>query len=71
MYIVAEMYYARKAEPRASKLLYEKEVKAKQQRHKARLKQMKPSVDNKAPKRFRHLERNLKKEQLQEGEEST
>ena len=62
------MYYARKAEPRSSKLLYERELAERHKRHKDRLRRMKPSVDNKPPKRFVHLERNLKKEQMQEGE---
>jgi len=62
------MYYARKAEPRSSKLLYERELASRLKRHRDRLRRMKPSVDNKAPKRFIHLERNLKKEQMQEGE---
>ncbi|KAA0146179.1 hypothetical protein FNF27_05322 [Cafeteria roenbergensis] len=60
------MYYARKAEPRSSKLLYERELAERHKRHKDRLRRMKPSVDNKPPKRFVHLERNLKKEQMQE-----
>ena len=64
----AVMYYARKAEPRSSKLLYERELAERHKRHKDRLRRMKASVDNKAPKRFVHLERNLKKEQMQEGE---
>jgi hypothetical protein len=32
------------------------------------MKSMKPSVDNKAPPRFKHMRRNLKKEQMDEGE---
>lgn len=60
------MYYARKAEPKASKLLFKKEVERRQQLHRAKLRSMKASVDNKAPRRFKHMKRNLKKEQMME-----
>jgi hypothetical protein len=110
------MYLARKAEPKASKLLFKKELEMRAKIHKyvlllhvsgrttglavpsdgaclgsptpsasplfasllrcvrstlnrEKMRSMKPSVDNKAPPRFKHMKRNLKKEQMDEGED--
>lgn len=49
------MYFGRKAEPKSSKLLYEREIAEKQRRHRQRLRNMKASVDNRAPKRPKHM----------------
>ena len=58
---------ARRAEPIANKYLARKEREKNLRRHKARLRHMKPDIDNKPPKKPKHLQRNLKKEQMMEG----
>lgn len=57
----------RKANPVASKLLADVEIKKKQEAHRKRLASMKPSLDTKPPPEHKHLYRNAKKEQLMEG----
>ena len=42
----------------------EAEVKRKQAQHRKNLANMRCSIDNKPPVRYRHLQRNMKKEQL-------
>lgn len=44
----------------------EAEVKRKQAQHRKNLANMRCSIDNKPPVRYRHLQRNMKKEQLME-----
>lgn len=60
------MYMGRKANPVASKLLADVEIKKKQEAHRKRLASMKPSLDTKPPPEHKHLYRNAKKEQLME-----
>eukprot|EP01138_Halocafeteria_seosinensis_P008999 gb/GECG01009198.1/.p1 GENE.gb/GECG01009198.1/~~gb/GECG01009198.1/.p1 ORF type:complete len:269 (+),score=34.20 gb/GECG01009198.1/:1-807(+) len=60
------MYYGRKAEPKASKITYQRDVERNYELHRRRLQKIKPSVDNKPPKQCKHLRRNLKKEQMLE-----
>ncbi len=43
---------ARKAEPRANKLLYEAELRHRREMHEKKLRAAKPSVQNGAPKGF-------------------
>lgn len=43
---------------------YEAEVRRKQERHRKNLATMKCSIDNQPPKRYNHLQRNMKKEAL-------
>lgn len=56
----------RKAMPMGNKQCYARHVKMCQDKHKEKLREMKCSIDNQAPKRHTHLSRNLKKEQLME-----
>ena len=56
----------RKCMPRGNKHLDDKWVKHCQNLHRAKLKQMRPAIDNKPPPRFVHLEQNLKKQQMDE-----
>lgn len=52
----------------ANPITYKRDVKHRHDMHKRRLRSMKPSVDNSAPKSFGmpHMRRNPKKAQLQE-----
>jgi hypothetical protein len=61
------MYMGRKANPCASKLLFEAEIKRKQEIHRKKLATIGPSLDSKPPPEHRHLYRNAKKEQIMEG----
>ena len=61
------MYFGRKAEPKGSKLTWARDKERSMDRHQQRLKNMKSSIDNSAPRKFKHLKRNLKKEQMLEG----
>lgn len=56
----------RKAMPVGNKACYNRHVKMCQDRHKKKMREMKCSIDNGAPKRHTHLTKNLKKEQLME-----
>ena len=57
---------ARKAMPIGNKQCYARHLKANQDKHRRNLATMKAAIDNKAPKRFAHLQRNQKKEQMME-----
>jgi len=57
---------ARRAMPIGNKQCYARHVKAHQDKHKAHLATIKPSIDNRAPQRFAHLQKNMKKEQMME-----
>uniref|UniRef100_A0A7S2WX22 Uncharacterized protein n=1 Tax=Rhizochromulina marina TaxID=1034831 RepID=A0A7S2WX22_9STRA len=56
----------RKVMPMGNKACYDRHVKKNQERHRQRLASMKCSIDCAPPRRFPHLERNQKKEQLME-----
>lgn len=58
---------SRRAMPVGNKITQARHVKYCQDLHKRRLQSIKPSIDNKAPRKFKHLKRNLKKEQVEEG----
>lgn len=60
------MYMGRKANPVANKLLFEVELKKKQDSHRKRIASIKSSLDTRPPPEHRHLYRNAKKEQLME-----
>jgi len=57
---------ARKIEPRSNKLLYEAELRFRKDCHDRKLRAVKASVDNHAPKNFGVARRNLKKEMILE-----
>lgn len=50
-----------------NKKLHEMWVEHVKQLHKQRLKTIKPSIDNKPPKQYRHLKANMKRAQTEEG----
>jgi len=52
--------------PIGNKQCYARTVKANQDKHRNKLATIKPSIDNKAPQRFAHLQKNQKKEQMME-----
>ena len=55
---------ARRAMPIGNKQCHAKHVKANQDKHRQNLATVKPSIDNRPPQRFSHLQRNQKKEQM-------
>jgi E3 ubiquitin-protein ligase TRIP12 len=57
---------ARRAMPIGNKQCYARHVQANQEKHKYKMATVKCSIDNSAPKRFSHLQRNQKKEQMME-----
>jgi hypothetical protein len=62
------MFRGRKANPCSNKYTYNKHIEHCQKMHRERLLNMKPAIDNKAPKRPSHLKSNKKREQMLEGE---
>ena len=61
------MYLERRALPKSNKITYKRYVDKCQQLHRDRLKKIKSTLDNKPPKKHKHLRRNLKREQMMEG----
>lgn len=61
------MYLERRALPKSNKITYQRYVDKCQKLHRDRLKKIKSTLDNKAPKKHKHLRRNLKREQMMEG----
>lgn len=60
------MYFGRKAEPKASKVTFERDRSRAYALHRDRLRSVRPSIDNRPPRQFPHMRRNLKKEQQME-----
>lgn len=60
------MYLERRALPKSNKITYKRYVDKCQQLHRDRLKKIKSTLDNKPPKKHKHLRRNLKREQMME-----
>ena len=61
------MYLERRALPKSNKITYKRYVDKCQKLHRERLKKIKSTLDNKPPKKHKHLRRNLKREQMMEG----
>jgi len=62
------MFRGRAANPCANKFLFMKEMEEHKRKHKARIRSMKPAIDNRPPKKPSHLVNNRKKEQLLEDQ---
>jgi len=60
------MFRGRQANLCSNKFLYEKQIKQRQKAHKDKLANMKPAIDNSAPKKPSHLASNKKREQMME-----
>ena len=60
------MFRGRAANPCSNKYLYSKQIEHRQNIHRERLKNMKPAIDNKPPKKPSHLTSNKKREQMME-----
>lgn len=56
-----------RGEKQASKICTARTRQKNYDRHRERLRNIKPSIDTGAPKRYPHLKRNLKKLQLEHG----
>lgn len=61
------MYLERRALPKSNKITYQRYVDHCQKLHRKRLSKIKSNIDNKPPKVHKHLKRNLKREQMMEG----
>eukprot|EP00761_Pharyngomonas_kirbyi_P006455 gb/GECH01006462.1/.p1 GENE.gb/GECH01006462.1/~~gb/GECH01006462.1/.p1 ORF type:complete len:166 (+),score=46.43 gb/GECH01006462.1/:1-498(+) len=53
-----------KSQPVLNKICYKKDKKREHQRHRKKLANMKPAIDNGPPQRFSHLEDNKKRKQI-------
>lgn len=60
------MYLERRAQPKANKITHQRYIDKCQKLHQKRLKKIKSTLDNKPPKKHKHLRRNLKREQMME-----
>lgn len=67
LHAVAQTLFMNKAIPTGNKLLAKRERERQQKLHEARIKSMKPSVDNRPPPVYAHMVDKKKRDQLLEG----